>query len=182
MSYLGFWGSSSNWREAITSRKSHCLMRSLVENDIGTTVTVNSGHYGHMITDFFLPVIDENDMENIRFQQDGATCHSHATTRANMALLQETFRGRIISHRGYINWPPRSYNLTPVEFFFFFFCGTTLYSWAFKNLYSSSYGEDNAQYVSLRKLPQKSQCLQHFTWRLFKWCRVCHNFNVQTLQ
>ena len=28
------------------------------------------------------------------FQQDGATCH---TTRANMALLQETFPGRVIS-------------------------------------------------------------------------------------
>ena len=39
------------------------------------------------------------------FQQDGATWH---TTRANMALLQETFPGRI-----------RSSNLTPLDFFWY---------------------------------------------------------------
>ena len=48
------------------------------------------------------------------FQQDGATCHS---TRANLALLQETFPGRVISRRGDIKCPPRSYNLTPLDFF-----------------------------------------------------------------
>ena len=48
------------------------------------------------------------------FQQDGATCH---TTRANMALLQETFTGRVISHRGDINWPARSSDLTPLHSF-----------------------------------------------------------------
>ena len=47
------------------------------------------------------------------FQQGGATCH---TTRANMALLQETFAGSIISRRGDINWPPRSSNLTSLDF------------------------------------------------------------------
>ena len=88
------------------------------ENDDGTTVTVNSERYGHMITDFFLPAIEEYDLENMWFQQDGATCH---TTRANMALLQETFPGRVISRRGDINWPPRSCDLTPIDFF----CGAT---------------------------------------------------------
>ena len=28
-----------------------------------------------------------------------------------MALLQETFPGRVISRRGDISWPPRSYDL-----------------------------------------------------------------------
>ena len=41
------------------------------------------------------------------FQQDGATCH---TTRANMALLQETFAGRLISRCADINWPPRLFD------------------------------------------------------------------------
>ena len=38
-----------------------------------------------------------------------------------MALLQETFPGRIISRRGNINWPPRSCDLRPLAFF----CGPT---------------------------------------------------------
>ena len=45
------------------------------ENDEGTTVTVNSKRYGYMATDFFLPAIEEYDLENMWFQQDGATCH-----------------------------------------------------------------------------------------------------------
>ena len=48
------------------------------------------------------------------FQQDRATFH---TTRANIALLQGTFPSRIISRRGDINWPLRSCNLKPLDFF-----------------------------------------------------------------
>ena len=48
------------------------------------------------------------------FQQGGAASH---TTRAYMALLQETYPGHVIFCRGDINWPPRSCNLTPLDFF-----------------------------------------------------------------
>ena len=67
-----------------------------------------------MITDFVLPAIEEYGLQNMWFQQDGATWH---TTRANMALLQETFPGRVISCRGDINWSPRSCDLTPLDLF-----------------------------------------------------------------
>ena len=53
-----------------------------------------------MITDLFLPAMEEYGLENMWFQQDGATFH---TTHANMALLQETFPGRVISRGGDIN-------------------------------------------------------------------------------
>ena len=33
-----------------------------------------------------------------------------------MALLQETFPGCVISCRGDFNWPPRSCDLTPLDF------------------------------------------------------------------
>ena len=63
------------------------------ENDDRTTVTVNLECYDHMmlVTDFFLPAIEEYNLENMWFQQDGAAFH---ITRANMALLQEKFSGR----------------------------------------------------------------------------------------
>ena len=48
------------------------------------------------------------------FQQNGATCH---TTQVNMALLQETFAGRVIYRRSDINWPPRPCDLTPLDIF-----------------------------------------------------------------
>ena len=84
------------------------------ENVDGTTVTVNSERYGHMITDFFLLAIEEYDLENMWFQQDGSKCH---TTRANMVLLQKTFLVRVISRRGDINRAQRSCDVTPLDFF-----------------------------------------------------------------
>ena len=42
-----------------------------------------------MITDFFLPAIEEYDLGNMWFQKDGATSY---TTRANMALLSWRYR------------------------------------------------------------------------------------------
>ena len=62
----------------------------------------------------FLPAIAECDLENMWFQQDGATYH---TTRANIALLRESFPARVISPQGDINWPPRSGDLTQLGFF-----------------------------------------------------------------
>ena len=45
------------------------------ENDNGTTAIINSRRYSHMITELFLPAIEEYDLENMCFQQDGATCY-----------------------------------------------------------------------------------------------------------
>ena len=84
-----------------------------LENNDGVTLTVNSGHYGHMINRLFLPAIEGYDLENMWFQQHSAFCN---TTRANMALLQNTFPGSIISRHGVINWPLRSYDLTSLDF------------------------------------------------------------------
>ena len=51
----------------------------------------------------YVCVIEVYGMENMLFQQDGATCY---ITRSNIGLLQLTFPGCVISHRGNINWPP----------------------------------------------------------------------------
>ncbi|GFS79505.1 putative transposable element [Trichonephila clavipes] len=50
----------------------------------------------------------------LRFQQDGATCH---TARATIDLLKDTFGDRLISRFGPVNWPPRSCDLTPLDYF-----------------------------------------------------------------
>ncbi|GFW59156.1 putative DD41D transposase [Trichonephila clavipes] len=48
------------------------------------------------------------------FQQNGATCH---TARATIDLLKDTFGDRLISCFGPVNWPPRSCDLTPLDYF-----------------------------------------------------------------
>ena len=41
------------------------IERDFSENDDGTTVTVNTGRYARMITEFCLPAIEEQDLESM---------------------------------------------------------------------------------------------------------------------
>ena len=59
------------------------------------------------------------------FQQDGATCH---TPDATMHILQERFEGRVISRRGDVNWPTRSCDLAPLDFFLWGFLKSQVYA------------------------------------------------------
>jgi len=83
------------------------------ENAAGNAVTVNGVRYRDMITNFLWEELNGIDLEDIFFQQDGATCH---TADETMQLLQTKFHGRVISRRGDVNWPPRSCDLTPLDF------------------------------------------------------------------
>ncbi|GFT09609.1 uncharacterized protein TNCV_4947811 [Trichonephila clavipes] len=67
-----------------------------------------------MITNFFIPELNNHDVQELWFQQDGATCH---TARATVDLLKDTFGDRLISRFGPVNWPPRSCDLTPLDYF-----------------------------------------------------------------
>ncbi|GFT28838.1 putative LOC100569746 [Trichonephila clavipes] len=67
-----------------------------------------------MITNFFIPELNNHDVQELWFQQNGATCH---TARAPIDLLKDTFGDRLISRFGPVNWPPRSCDLTPLDYF-----------------------------------------------------------------
>ncbi|GFY31246.1 putative DD41D transposase [Trichonephila clavipes] len=82
------------------------------KNDEGHNVTVNGDRYRAMITNFFIPELNNHDVQELWFQQDGATCH---TARATIDLLKDTFGDRLISRFGHVNWPPRSCDLTPLD-------------------------------------------------------------------
>ncbi|GFU81868.1 transposable element Tc3 transposase [Trichonephila clavipes] len=87
------------------------IWESFFKNDEGHNVTVN-GVIG--ITNFFIPELNNHDVQELWFQQDGATCH---TARATIDLLKDTFGDRLISRFGPVNWPPRSCDLTPLDYF-----------------------------------------------------------------
>ncbi|GFT35410.1 putative DD41D transposase [Trichonephila clavipes] len=54
------------------------------KNDEGHNVTVNGDRHRAIITNFFIPELNNHDVQVLWFQQDGATCH---TARATIDLL-----------------------------------------------------------------------------------------------
>ncbi|GFX54215.1 hypothetical protein TNCV_2338491 [Trichonephila clavipes] len=69
--------------------------------------------------------IIDHDVQELWFQQDGATCH---TARATIDLLKDTFGDRLISRFGPVNWPPRSCDLTPLEYFLWGYVKSLVYA------------------------------------------------------
>ena len=67
-----------------------------------------------MINGFLIPKVNEMNVIDPYFQQDGATCQ---TTRLNMEILRQTFPGRLISRFGDVEWMARSPDLSPLDYF-----------------------------------------------------------------
>ncbi|GFX60512.1 uncharacterized protein TNCV_1182311 [Trichonephila clavipes] len=95
------------------------------KNDEGHNVTVNGDRYRAMITNFFIPELNNHDVQELWFQQDGATCH---TARATIDLLKDTFGDRLISRFGSVNWPTRSCDLTPLDYFLWGYVKSLVYA------------------------------------------------------
>ena len=64
------------------------------------------------MNEYLFTKIQAEDIGNIRFQQNGATCH---TPEATLDVLGPVFEDRIISRRADVVWPPRSCDLTPLD-------------------------------------------------------------------
>lgn len=73
---------------------------------------VNGQSYLHMLQNWFMPRFPEE--EGLIFQQDGAPPHYALTVRQ---WLNDTFPGAWIGRRGPIEWPARSPDLTPCDFY-----------------------------------------------------------------
>ena len=67
-----------------------------------------------MLNEFLFTKIEEEDIGNIWFQQDGATRH---TAEAILDVLRPVFEDRIISRRADVFWLPRSCDLTPLNYY-----------------------------------------------------------------
>ena len=67
-----------------------------------------------MLRDKFLPAIAHRNLNSTYFQQDGAPAHYGRIVRD---WLDTTFPNRWIGRRGPIEWPARSPDLTPPDFF-----------------------------------------------------------------
>ena len=66
------------------------------ENEQGEAATVNGDRYRAMLNEFLFTKIKEEDIGNIWFQQNGATCH---TTETTLDVLCPVLEDRIITRR-----------------------------------------------------------------------------------
>ena len=57
-----------------------------------------------MLNEFLFTKIEEEDIGNMWFQQDGSTSN---TAEATLDVLLPVFENRIISRRADVVWPPR---------------------------------------------------------------------------
>ncbi|GFT98334.1 integrase catalytic domain-containing protein [Trichonephila clavipes] len=129
--------------------------------DKGHNVTVNGDRYRAMITNFFIPELNNHDVQELWFQQDGATCH---TARATIDLLKDTFGDRLISRFGPVNWPPRSCDLTPLNYFLWGYVKSLVYADKPQTL---DHLEDNIRRVIADIRPQMlEKVIENWTSRL----------------
>ena len=75
---------------------------------------VNGDRYRAMLNEFLFTKIVEEDIGNILFQQEGVACH---TAEATLDDLRPVFEDGIISLRADVVWPPRSCELTPLDYY-----------------------------------------------------------------
>ncbi|GFX39797.1 transposable element Tc3 transposase [Trichonephila clavipes] len=114
-----------------------------------------------MITNFFIPELNNHDVQELWFQQDGATCH---TARAIIDLLKDTFGDRLISRFGPVNWPPRSCDLTPLDYFLWGYLKSLVYADKPQTL---DHLEDNIRRVIADIRPQMLEnVIENWTSRL----------------
>ncbi|GFX62597.1 DUF4817 domain-containing protein [Trichonephila clavipes] len=132
-----------------------------INSEVLKDVRVNGDRYRAMITNFFIPELNNHDVQELWFQQDGATCH---TARATIDLLKDTFGDRIISRFGPVNWPPRSCDLTPLGYFLWGYVKSLVYADKSQTL---DHLEDNIRRVMADIRPQMlEKVIENWTSRL----------------
>ncbi|PSN36232.1 hypothetical protein C0J52_25369 [Blattella germanica] len=111
--------------------------------------TMNAERYLQMLEDCVWPMVSAwNNINDVIFMQDGASPHFANVVRA---WLDEKFPGRWLERRGPHEWPARSPDLTPCDFF--------LWGWAKDEMYRTNPRtleqlEARIQYVIMRLSPE----------------------------
>ncbi|GFT04833.1 uncharacterized protein TNCV_2133801 [Trichonephila clavipes] len=115
-----------------------------------------------------IPELNNHDVQELWFQQDGATCH---TAGATIDLLKDTFGDRLISRFGPVNRPPRSCDLTPLDYFLWGYVKSLVYADKPQTL---DHLEDNIRRVIADIRPQMlEKVIENWTSRL-DYIRASH--------
>jgi len=87
---------------------------------------VTSERYVEMLRNYLRPQLRILlvNMEEMWFQQDGATAH---TARASMTLVRQMFPQHVVSRFGKVPWSPRSPDLSGCDFFLWGYLKSKVY-------------------------------------------------------
>jgi hypothetical protein len=78
-----------------------------------------------------LKEMEEMDVADAWFQQNGATAH---TKRRSIQVFREMFPGKLISLRGNVGWPAHSPDLSPCDLFLWGYLNSKVYTHRTENL------------------------------------------------
>ena len=101
-------------------------------NEAGAAVSMNGLRYRSIINEFLWPELEDMDVDDVYLQPNNATCHTSGET---IGLLCEKLPGRVISRNGDYNWPPRSCDLTPLDFFLWYYVKDKVYADALQSIH-----------------------------------------------
>lgn len=135
------------------------------EDSNGAATTINQTRYQDMLRRYLAKELKKHSgyTSDTWFQQDGATPH---TTKASLAVCNEMFPGKVISLRGDIEWPPRSPDLSPLDFFL----------WGY--LKGKVYGDNPKNIDHLKKNIRRE--IKKIPTAVLR--RVIHSFNKRLLE
>ena len=104
-------------------RKYRC--RPSVANDPNQSISRHSQELGIHLTDYFWHILRDKKLDDMWFEQDGATSH---TAHDTIDLLKSMFDERVISRNGPVNWLLRSCDLTSFNFFLWGYVKSLVYA------------------------------------------------------
>lgn len=96
--------------------------------------TLTGRRYVDLLSEILEEYLDDINLEarnRIYFQQDGAPPHQFYEVRI---LLERLFQDRWIATNGPIRWPPRSPDITPLDFYFWGYVKNEVYKRRYANL------------------------------------------------
>ena len=137
---------------------------------------MNAERYLHMLDSFVWPTVSGWDnIDDLIFMQDGAPPHFALTVRA---WLDQHFSGRWLGRRGPHEWPPRSPDLTPCDFYLWGY--TKRGSVQDKTSHIGRFGDKNP--TSFECYPQwhsfKSCSFYPWSFNEASWSKWCIRWNM----
>lgn len=121
------------------------------------------------------PTENGNIDERIYFQQDGAPPHYAANVRA---FLNAFFRNKWIGRRGTIEWPARSPDLTPLDFYLWGYLKSKVYATKPRNI--EELKERIRQEIQLIT-PEVLRSLQREFYHRLALCQEVNGFHFEQL-
>uniref|UniRef100_A0A1B6EKB9 DUF4817 domain-containing protein n=1 Tax=Cuerna arida TaxID=1464854 RepID=A0A1B6EKB9_9HEMI len=137
--------------------------------------TITGDIYCDMLELYVFPQVDDIEAEKglVIFQQDGAPPHYKQCVRS---ALDARFPGRWMGRGGPIAWPPRSPDITPLDFFLWGYVKNFVYSEKIRNI-------DHLRQRIIAAVASVTPNLLTNTWREFEYrldiCRATNGSHIE---